>query len=121
MAEKVTVPSSQVVQSIEEIAAQRLSALKAQIPVGGRKKAGGVTFARTQEEVKQEGARIFGADLKGCAAKRIFKKNIFWQLHTIQQPRRLFSFLALRSGVVQDSTRENRIRTVQSEKRLFRV
>jgi succinyl-CoA synthetase beta subunit len=41
MAEKVMVASSQAVQSIGKVAVQRLSVLKAQIPVGGRKKAGG--------------------------------------------------------------------------------
>lgn len=48
--------------------------MNSQIPVDGRKKTGGVTFAKTQEEAKQEGARIFGADLRGYAVKDIQKE-----------------------------------------------
>ena len=67
----IPVPCGQVVQSVEEISIQRPSVLKAQIPVGGRKKAGGVAFAKTQEEAKREGARIFGADLRGYPVKDV--------------------------------------------------
>jgi len=74
--------SSQAVQSIEQVAVQRLSVLKAQIPVGGRKKAGGCEDLRSgPERVRRQ---------------KIFKKTIFSQSHAIQQSRRLFSFLALR-------------------------
>jgi succinyl-CoA synthetase beta subunit len=66
------VPSSQLVQSAEEIDALGFCVLKAQIPAGSRKKTGGVPFART------------------------LKENIFSQSVTIQQPKRLFSFVALR-------------------------
>lgn len=68
------VPSSQAVQSIEEIAVQRLSVLKAQIPVDGRKKAEEVTFANTPEEAKQKASRSLGTDLRGYVIKDIQKE-----------------------------------------------
>ena len=74
MVEKVVVSSSQVVQSIEEIVVQKLSFLKAQISVGVRKKAEGVTFTDTQEEQKQKASRIFGAEVREYAVKDIQKE-----------------------------------------------
>jgi succinyl-CoA synthetase beta subunit len=51
---RIPVLSGQVVRSVEEINVQRPFVLKAQIPVGGRKKAGRVAFAKTQKGAEQE-------------------------------------------------------------------
>jgi succinyl-CoA synthetase beta subunit/citryl-CoA synthetase large subunit len=67
----IPVPSGRVVRSSGEIAIGKPSVLKAQIPAGGRKKAGGVVFVKTQEEAKREGARIFESELRGYAVKEI--------------------------------------------------
>lgn len=61
----IPIPLGRVVHSAEEIAIERPSVLKAQIPSGGRKKAGGIAFVNTQEEARREGARIFRASLRG--------------------------------------------------------
>jgi len=67
----IPVPSGRVVHSAEEITIERPSVLKAQIPAGGRKKAGGIVFAQTQKEAMQEGARIFGTNLRGYAVNGV--------------------------------------------------
>jgi succinyl-CoA synthetase beta subunit len=72
----IPVPCGQVVQSVKEISIQRPSVLKAQIPVGGRKKAGGIAFATTQEEAKREGARILGANLRGYPVKDVLIEDL---------------------------------------------
>jgi succinyl-CoA synthetase beta subunit len=65
----IPIPPGRMVHSAEEIVVQAPSVLKAQIPAGGRKKAGGIAFVKTQEEAKREGARILGAELRGYRAQ----------------------------------------------------
>ncbi len=44
------VPSGKVIHSLNELSIERPSVLKAQIPAGGRKKSGGISFVMNQEE-----------------------------------------------------------------------
>ena len=67
----IPVPAGKIARSSEEIRVERPSVLKAQIPAGGRKKAGGIAFVKTQEEAKREGARILGSDLRGYPVQSI--------------------------------------------------
>lgn len=46
-------------------------AVKAQVLVGGRGKAGGVKLARSPKEAKDSAARILGMDIKGETVKRV--------------------------------------------------
>ncbi|HBQ63479.1 MAG TPA: ADP-forming succinate--CoA ligase subunit beta, partial [Clostridiales bacterium] len=45
--------------------------LKAQVPVGGRGKAGGIRFASDREEAQKQGEAVFGMTIKGHPVKRI--------------------------------------------------
>ncbi|MEW6069424.1 MAG: ATP-grasp domain-containing protein, partial [Candidatus Thermoplasmatota archaeon] len=45
--------------------------LKAQIPVGGRGKAGGIKFATTEKELEAEVAKLLGTTLLGCRVDKI--------------------------------------------------
>lgn len=48
------------------------AAVKAQVLVGGRGKAGGIRFGRTPDEVEQAARQILGMDLKGYRVERVY-------------------------------------------------
>ncbi len=71
----VPVPPGEVAETsdqAEEIA-RRLGpvAVKAQVLVGGRGKAGGIRLAQTPEEAKQVAGEILGMDLKGLTVEKV--------------------------------------------------
>ena len=47
-------------------------AVKAQVPVGGRGKAGGIKLARTAEEARQAAQQIIGMDIKGFKVPLVY-------------------------------------------------
>ncbi len=65
----IPVPDGRVCRTVEEVmrAAGTLGAIavKAQVPVGGRGKAGGIALARTPSEAREAGRRILGMRIKG--------------------------------------------------------
>jgi succinyl-CoA synthetase beta subunit len=68
----IPVPKGQVVSSVEELSSPPLpAAIKAQVLVGGRMKAGGVKFAETAEEAQEAASRILGMSIGGYAVKRV--------------------------------------------------
>lgn len=71
----VPVPGGQVASTPEEAAeiARGLGsvAVKAQVLVGGRGKAGGIKLADTPEEARQRAAEILGMDIKGLTVEKV--------------------------------------------------
>ena len=72
----ITIPPGRVARTPEE-AAQACSvlgpvAVKAQVPVGGRGKAGGIKLAQTPEEARQAAQRIIGMDIKGFKVPLVY-------------------------------------------------
>ncbi|MDQ2742990.1 MAG: ADP-forming succinate--CoA ligase subunit beta [Chloroflexota bacterium] len=71
----VPVPGGQVASTPEEAAeiARGLGsvAVKAQVLVGGRGKAGGIKLADTPEEARQRAAEILGMDIKGLTVGKV--------------------------------------------------
>lgn len=62
----VPVPEGQVVREVAEVRAPPLpAAVKAQVLVGGRMKAGGVKFADTEEEARAAVEAILGMEIRG--------------------------------------------------------
>src|SRR5579859_7740325 len=47
-------------------------AVKAQVPVGGRGKAGGIKLARTPDEARSAAAQIIGMDIKGFKVPLVY-------------------------------------------------
>src|SRR5438105_12553978 len=47
-------------------------AVKAQVPVGGRGKAGGIKLAKTPEEAEQAAAQIIGMEIKGFRVPLVY-------------------------------------------------
>lgn len=71
----IAVPSGKVVDSPEQVGIDRPSVLKAQIPAGGRKKAGGMVFVTNQEEARREASRMFGVTLKGYRVENLLVED----------------------------------------------
>ena len=65
----IPVPPGMIVHSPDEMKIDKPSVIKAQIPAGGRKKAGGVIFADTQERAQKEASKIWGTELRGYEVK----------------------------------------------------
>ncbi len=73
---KIPVPQGEVAQLPEEAReiARRINrpvAIKAQVHVGGRGKAGGITFASTPEEAELQARRILGMKIKGLTVEKV--------------------------------------------------
>ena len=72
----IAIPPGRVARDPEEAASafEELGpvAVKAQVPVGGRGKAGGIKLARTAEEARQAAADIIGMDIKGFKVPLVY-------------------------------------------------
>ncbi len=71
----IPVPASQLAESVEEAvdAAEEIGypvAIKAQVHVGGRGKAGGIKLVEAEDEAREAAEDILGMDLKGYHARR---------------------------------------------------
>jgi succinyl-CoA synthetase beta subunit len=72
----IPIPPGKVARTPEE-AAQACSelgpvAVKAQVPVGGRGKAGGIKLAKSPEEAREAAAQIIGMDIKGFKVPLVY-------------------------------------------------
>ncbi|MGH7903159.1 MAG: ADP-forming succinate--CoA ligase subunit beta [Candidatus Dormibacteraceae bacterium] len=72
----IAIPPGQVARTPEEAAeaCRRLGAVavKAQVPVGGRGKAGGIELARDPEQARAAAERIIGMDIKGMTVPLVY-------------------------------------------------
>src|SRR5215831_278839 len=72
----IAIPPGAVASTPEEAAAAcaRLGpvAVKAQVPVGGRGKAGGIKLARTPDEARHAAEQIIGMDIKGFKVPLVY-------------------------------------------------
>jgi succinyl-CoA synthetase beta subunit len=72
----IPIPPGIVARTPDEaaVAASKLGAVavKAQVPVGGRGKAGGIKLARTPEEARAAAAQIIGMDIKGFKVPLVY-------------------------------------------------
>lgn len=75
----IPIPSGLVVDTPDEAfeAVQEIgpAALKAQVLVGGRGKAGGIRFANTPEEARTLAQAMLGMDLKGYTVERLYAEG----------------------------------------------
>ena len=72
----IAIPPGKVARTPEEAysAAQEIGAVavKAQVPVGGRGKAGGIKIAKTPEEAREAARQIIGMDIKGFRVPLVY-------------------------------------------------
>jgi succinyl-CoA synthetase beta subunit len=72
----IAVPPGKVAKTPDEAAQAAAEigpvAVKAQVPVGGRGKAGGIKLARTPEEARAAAAAIIGMDIKGFKVPLVY-------------------------------------------------
>jgi len=67
----IPIPKGQVVYSVDEITAEIPSVIKAQIPSGGRGKAGGVLFSKDLKETKEMGGKLLGSTIKNFPVNKL--------------------------------------------------
>lgn len=72
----IAIPPGRVARTPDEAAAACAElgpvAVKAQVPVGGRGKAGGIKLAKTPEEARAAAAQIIGMDIKGFKVPLVY-------------------------------------------------
>ncbi|MDB5114281.1 MAG: succinyl-CoA synthetase, beta subunit [Chloroflexi bacterium] len=72
----ITIPAGRLARTAEEAeaAARELGrvAVKAQVPVGGRGKAGGIAVVDTPEQARAEAGRILAMDIKGYPVRSVW-------------------------------------------------
>ena len=72
----IPIPPGKVARTPEEAASACAElgpvAVKAQVPVGGRGKAGGIKLARTPEEARDAADQIIGMDIKGHTVPLVY-------------------------------------------------
>ena len=72
----ISIPPGAVARNPDEAVAafRKLGpvAVKAQVPVGGRGKAGGIKLARTEEEARKAAEQIIGMDIKGFKVPLVY-------------------------------------------------
>jgi len=79
----IAVPSGEVASTVEEAvaAAERIGypcAVKAQVLIGGRGKAGGIKIAANRAEAEQHAAAILGMDIRGPRGEGPFRVHQVW-------------------------------------------
>ena len=80
--------------------------MKAQVPVGGRGKAGGIKLARTPEEARQAASQIIGMDIKGhevplvyCEAMLDIEREIYLGFTVDRDARANILMLSAKGGM----------------------
>ena len=72
----IAIPKGKLAKTPDEAAAAAREigpvAVKAQVPVGGRGKAGGIKLAKTPEEARAAAEAIIGMDIKGFKAPLVY-------------------------------------------------
>jgi succinyl-CoA synthetase beta subunit len=71
----IAIPKGQLVSGQEPLAIERPVILKAQIPLGGRGKAGGIIEASTEEEIRSGIEHILSTPLRGYKSTRVLAEE----------------------------------------------
>lgn len=71
----IPIPKGQVVSSADEITSESPSVIKAQIPTGGRGKAGGVLFSKNLKEAKEKGKKLLGSTIKNYPVTKLLVED----------------------------------------------
>ncbi|TME52362.1 MAG: ADP-forming succinate--CoA ligase subunit beta [Chloroflexi bacterium] len=106
----IAIPPGEVARNADEAAAAcaRLGpvAVKAQVPVGGRGKAGGIKLARTPDEARKAAEQIIGMDIKGlrvplvyCEAALEIEREIYLGFTVDRDARANILMLSARGGM----------------------
>ena len=71
----IPIPPAKLIHSAEEVVIEQPSVLKAQVPSGGRKKAGGVEFVNDQAEAVRAALKMFKMTLKGYPVENLLVED----------------------------------------------
>ena len=106
----IPVKEGRVARTVEQVvdAANRLGpiAVKAQVPIGGRGKAGGIKLAKTPQEAKAAAEAILGMDVKGFTVHEVWceqaadvEREIYLGVTLDRDARRLVLILSAAGGM----------------------
>jgi succinyl-CoA synthetase beta subunit len=106
----IPVPPGRLARTPDEAAAAARElgrvAVKAQVPIGGRGKAGGIAVVNSPEEARREAARILAMDIRGypvrsvwCEAGLDIEAELYLGLTLDRDRRRLVLIFSAAGGV----------------------
>jgi succinyl-CoA synthetase beta subunit len=106
----IAIPPGKIARTPDEAAAACAElgpvAVKAQVPVGGRGKAGGIKLARTPDEARAAAAQIIGMDIKGfkvplvyCEAALVIEREIYLGFTVDRDARANILMLSAKGGM----------------------
>lgn len=72
---RIALPAGRLVGTGEPLAIEGPVMLKAQIPIGGRGKAGGILAAENAEEARQKVALLLQSNLRGYLPKSVYMEE----------------------------------------------
>jgi succinyl-CoA synthetase beta subunit len=73
---EITIPNGKLVNSEKDLSSlQYPFVLKAQVPIGGRGKAGGIKSATNLKDAEQKFSQIMGMDIKGFSVKKVYAEE----------------------------------------------
>jgi len=114
----IPVKDGRVARTVKQVvdAANSLGpiAVKAQVPIGGRGKAGGIKLAKTPEEAEAAAAAILGMDIKGFTVHEVWceqaadvEREIYLGVTLDRDARRLVLILSAAGGMDIEEVAEN--------------
>jgi succinyl-CoA synthetase beta subunit len=72
----IAVPNGKLVNSEKDLSGLKFPfVLKAQVPIGGRGKAGGIKSAENLNDAKEKFSQIMGMDIKGFTVKKVYAEE----------------------------------------------
>jgi len=101
----IAVPNGKLVNSEKDLSGLKFPfILKAQVPIGGRGKAGGIKSAENLNDAKENFSKIMGMDIKGYTVKKVLaeekvgiKKELYLSI-TLDRSKRMPLVMASASG-----------------------
>jgi len=113
----IAVPNGRLVNNEKDFSGLNFPfVLKAQVPIGGRGKAGGIKSAENFEDAKEHFSKIMGMDIKGYAVKKVYveekvaiKKELYLSIMLDRSKRMPLIMISDEGGMDIESVPDNKI------------
>jgi succinyl-CoA synthetase beta subunit len=113
----IAVPNGKLVNNEKDFSGLKFPfVMKAQVPIGGRGKAGGIKSAENLEEAKENFSKIMGMDIKGYTVKKVYveekvaiKKELYLSIMLDRTERMPLIMISNEGGMDIESVSDDKI------------
>jgi succinyl-CoA synthetase beta subunit len=114
---EITVPNGKLINNEKELTGLKFPfVLKAQVPIGGRGKAGGIKTAENIKDAKAYFSKIMGMDIKGFTVKKVYaeekadiKKELYMSITLDRTKRMPLVMISKEGGMDIESVSDEKI------------